>query len=269
MTKHKEKQTTLKPVTVGFRADEDLPIIPIKMEVQDAASASSHAHPRGQLIYASHGVVRVVTPKGIWLVPPTQAIWIPPNLEHDVFFPGKVTLFSLFLTYSSCDRLPKACTVLKITTLMREMIMRACDWGEHYQPQDAGYRFMQVLIDEISLAGATHIDLPSAQDLRLVRVTEIMARYPTANPNQNELAELACVSPRTLARLFLSETGMTLGEWNRRLLVHQAIDHLTRGKTVTSVALSLGYGNPTSFVAMFKKVLGVAPKKYMTTQGVR
>lgn len=264
MTKYKEKQTTLQPVTEGFRAEENLPVIPLRLDVQDAVSASAHSHPRGQLIYASHGVVRVITPLGTWLVPPTQAIWIPPHLEHDVFFPGKVTLFSLFVSEAACCPLPEACTVLRVTTLIREMIIRACDWGDRYRHQEAGYRFMQVLIDELSLAEPTPIDLPSAHDPRLVRVTEALTRCPTANPDQKVLAALACVSPRTLARLFLHETGMTLGEWNRRLLVHQAIDRLTCGKTVTAVALSLGYGSPTSFVAMFKKVLGISPKKYMT-----
>lgn len=263
MPKYKEKKTKLRPVSDGFRADKDLPIIPIKMEVQDAASASSHAHPRGQLIYASQGVVRVVIPVGTWLVPPTQAIWIPPNLEHNVYFPGKVTLYSLFIAQSSCSRLPASCTVLKVTTLLREMISRASDWGDQYVPQDAGYRFMLVLIDEISLAESTILDLPAAQDMRLLRVTEALTQYSSANINQNELAKLACVSPRTLARLFLDETGMTLGEWNRRLLIHKAIDQLTSGKSVTSVALSLGYSNSISFVAMFKKVLGASPKKYM------
>lgn len=263
MTKRKEKQTKLRPVTEGFRAEEDLPVIPIKMEAENAASASSHVHPRGQLIYASHGVARVVTPMETWLVPPTQAIWIPPNLEHDVFFPGKVTLYSLFVTKSACKDLPSSCTVLKVTTLMREMIIRACDWGDQYKPNDAGYRFMQVLINEIGLAEPTLIGLPSSQDLRLIRVTEAIADHPMANPDQKELAALVCVSPRTLARLFTEKMGMTLGEWNRRLLVHHAIYQLTKGKTVTTVALSLGYGNPTSFVAMFKKALGVSPKKYM------
>lgn len=263
MPTYKEKQTTLRPVTEGFRSDQDLPVIPIRIEAQDAASASAHAHPRGQLIYASHGVVRVVTPMGTWLVPPTQAIWIPPDVEHDVFFPGKVTLFSLFVAKAECDQLTKACTVIKVSTLLRELIIRACDWGDAYRPQDAGYRFMQVLIDEMARAETTNIDLPSAKDERLIRVTEALAMSLRANPCQEQLAKLACVSPRTLARLFVQETGMTLGEYNRRFMVHQAISQLSAGKTVTAVAFNLGYRNPTSFVEMFRKTLGVSPKKYL------
>ena len=160
MTKHAAKQTKLQPVTEGFRADEDLPVIPVKFNATDAVSASSHAHPRGQLIYASQGIIRVLTPVGTWLVPPTQAIWIPPNIEHDVTFPGKVALFSLFVANSECPRLLPTCAVLKVTALLRELIIRACDLGDKYQVADASYRFMMVLIDEIARGETTEIELP-------------------------------------------------------------------------------------------------------------
>ena len=263
MTKHAAKQTKLQPVTEGFRADEHLPVIPVKFKVTDAISASAHAHPRGQLIYASHGVIRVITPVGTWLVPPTQAIWITPNIEHDVTFPGEVVLFSLFVANSKCHQLLQTCAVLKVTALLRELIIRACDLGDKYQAGSASYRFMMVLIDEIARADITEIELPAPKNLRLVKVTDALSSAPQATPDYEQLAELACVSARTLARLFIQETGMSMGEWNRRLLVHQAISQLTSGKSVTTVALNLGYKNPTSFVEMFRKTLGVSPKRYL------
>lgn len=263
MTKHAAKQTRLKPVTDGFRVDEDLPVIPIKFNATDAVSASSHAHPRGQLIYASRGVVRVVTPVGTWIVPPTQAIWIPPNIEHDVTFPGDVALFSLFVANSKCQQLSQTCAVLKVSGLLRELIIRACELGDQYQAGDSSYRFMQVLIDEIVRAETTELELPAAADLRLVKVTDALSRNPQASPDYEQLAELACISVRTLARLFIQETGMSLGTWNRRLLVHKAIVQLTSGKSVTTVALNMGYKNPTSFVEMFRKTIGVSPKRYL------
>jgi AraC-like DNA-binding protein len=266
MPLNKVKQTILKPVTEGFREDRDLPVIPVKVEAEDALSAKPHSHPRGQLIYASRGVVRVITPDGNWLVPPTQTIWIPPHVEHDVFFPGKVTLYSLFVSEAECCLLPGTCTVFKVSPLLREMILRAFDWGDSYLPHSAGYRFMYVLIDEIARSELTKIDLPSAKSTRLVKITKILAAKPHATPSVMKLADIACVSSRTLARLFISEMGMTLGEWNRRLLVQYAIDQLSKGKTVTHVALGLGYGNPSSFIQMFKKSTGVAPAKYTASR---
>lgn len=263
MTKHAAKQTKLQPVTEGFRVDEHLPVIPLRFNATDSVSASAHAHPRGQLIYASHGVVRVVTPEGTWMVPPTQAIWIPPNIEHDVTFPGEVALFSLFVANSACQQLSRTCTVLKVSGLLRELITRACDLGDKYQAGSASYRFMMVLIDEIARADITEIELPAPKNLRLVKVTDALSSAPQATPDYEQLAELACVSARTLARLFIQETGMSMGEWNRRLLVHKAVVQLVSGKSVTTVALDLGYKNPTSFVEMFRKTLGVSPKKYL------
>lgn len=263
MTKHAAKRTKLQPVTEGFRTDEHLPVIPLRFNATDAVSASPHSHPRGQLIYASHGVVRVVTPEGTWLVPPTQAIWIPPNIEHDVTFPGEVALFSLFVANSTCQQLLQTCAVLKVTALLRELIIRACDLGDKYQVADASYRFMMVLIDEIARAETTEIELPAPKDPRLIKVTDVLSINPHVSPDYEQLAQLACVSVRTLARIFIQETGMSLGEWNRRLLVHKAIIQLTSGKSVTTVALDLGYKNPTSFVEMFRKTLCVSPKKYL------
>lgn len=68
------KQTRFRPVTAGFRDEPHIPIISVRMEIKDAGCATSHAHPRGQLIYASHGIARVITDFGTWLIPPTQAI---------------------------------------------------------------------------------------------------------------------------------------------------------------------------------------------------
>ena len=34
-----------------------------------------HVHGRHQLLYASHGVMTVVTARGAWIVPPTRAVW--------------------------------------------------------------------------------------------------------------------------------------------------------------------------------------------------
>ena len=122
---------------------------------------------------------------------------------------------------------------------------------------------MMVLIDEIARADITEIELPAHKNLRLVKVTDALSSAPQATPDYEQLAELACVSARTLARLFIQETGMSMGEWNRRLLVHQAISQLTNGMSVTRIALNLGYKNPTSFVEMFRKTTGVSPKKYL------
>jgi AraC-like DNA-binding protein len=69
-------------------------------------------------------------------------------------------------------------------------------------------------------------------------------------------------SVRTLARLFLRDTGMTFIEWRSRLRILNAIERLGSGRPVTEIAYDLGYASPSAFVAMFRKTMGVAPTQY-------
>ena len=264
---YNEITTILKPVTIGFRDEPELPVIPLMMEVDRAASPAAHAHPRGQLVYASSGIVRVVTPEGTWLSPPTQAVWIPPNISHETYFQSKVTLYSLFIATAGSATLPKKCTVLKVSSLLREMIFRSLKWNDQYKFGDEGFRFMQVLIDEISRSQPTNIDLPSAKDSRLIRVANELITNVKPIPDLDYLAKIACVSSRTLTRLFIKETGLTLGEWNRRLLIQIALNELNQGASVQTVTVNLGYKNASTFIEMFKSVLGVSPMRYLKGEG--
>jgi quercetin dioxygenase-like cupin family protein len=50
-----------------------------------------HAHRRGQLLYATTGVVTVITDGGSWVVPPRRALWIPAEVAHEVRMSGAVS----------------------------------------------------------------------------------------------------------------------------------------------------------------------------------
>jgi AraC-like DNA-binding protein len=70
------------------------------------------------------------------------------------------------------------------------------------------------------------------------------------------LARSTGASKRTLERLFLRETAMTLGRWRRRLRLVEALRLLAQGHAVTRVALGVGYQSPPSvFIAAFRREL--------------
>ena len=50
----------------------------------DEVMLEYHAHPRGQLAYAATGILKIHTDAGVWVVPPSQAVWIPGDLRHSV-----------------------------------------------------------------------------------------------------------------------------------------------------------------------------------------
>lgn len=263
-----EKLTKLSPITIGYRIDSNLPVIPFAMQVSNSGCAAEHAHPRGQLIYASSGVMRVLCRHDLWVVPPAQAVWIPPEVAHEVSFPGDVSLRNLFIDPSVTSSLPEQCTVIRVSALLRELILKAVSIGDGYKPGSAGFRLMTVILDELSHAEPTPLHLPMGRDKRLVRVMDALLKCPGDRKKLSEWADFAGASARTLARLFVKETGLTFGEWRKRLLLQESIDRLSRGENVTLVAFELGYQSLSAFIDMFRQSLGTSPGKYVLTQNL-
>ncbi|UFS72009.1 helix-turn-helix transcriptional regulator [Geomonas sp. RF6] len=262
-----EKLPKLTPIEIGYRIDASLPVIPFAMEVNRAGCAAPHAHPRGQFIYASSGVMRVVSREAIWVVPPSQGVWVPPEVDHEVYFPGEVALRNLFIDPSVTPVLPPACAVLKVSPLLRELILRAVEVGEEYRPETAAWRLMQVLVDELRRAEETKLSLPMARDERLARVIDALLKEPGDRRDLQGWAKVAGASPRTLARLFLRDTGLTFAGWRRRLLLQEAVDRLGSGATVTQVAFDLGYQSLSAFIEMFRQEMGAPPAQYARQRG--
>lgn len=263
LTMNVDKLSKLPPIEIGYRIDPVLPIIPLAMQVNQAGCAAPHAHPRRQLIFASCGVMRVVCGRDVWVVPPSHAVWVPPAIEHEVYFPGTVSLRNLFIDPSVLAGLPENCTVLKVSALLRELILKAVVVGENYAPESPGYRLMIVILDELRQAEPTALHLPMARDERLLRVMETLLKNPGDNRELDELAVIAGASSRTLSRLFVRETGLTFGAWRKRLLLQEAIDRLGKGQNVTCVALDLGYQSLSAFIEMFRQSLGSTPGHYL------
>jgi len=73
---------------------------------------------------------------------------------------------------------------------------------------------------------------------------------------------MAGASKRTIERLFLQETRLTLGQWRQQLRLMRSLQLLAAGHKITHVALEAGYSTPSAFIAMFRKILGVTPGRY-------
>ncbi|HWI40636.1 MAG TPA: helix-turn-helix transcriptional regulator [Verrucomicrobiae bacterium] len=248
---------------IGFRVDERLPVIPFSLRVSRAGCAAPHAHPRGQLIYAGSGVMRVVCRRDIWMVPPSQAVWVPPGIEHEVYFPGDVELRNLFVDPSVTAALPGECRVIRVSPLLRELVEKATVVGDDYLPGSSGYRLMLVILDELREAEPTDLHLPMGRDTRLLQVMDVLRADPGSKLTVGELAKGAGASTRTLARLFVRETGLTFADWRKRLLVQESLSRLGNGESVTNVAIDLGYQSLSAFVEMFRKATGAPPGHYV------
>ena len=55
---------------------------------------------------------------------------------------------------------------------------------------------------------------------------------------------------------------MPFSEWRQRLKVIRGIALLEAGRAVKDVAIELGYGSPSAFIAMFQRHAGCTPEQY-------
>jgi AraC-like DNA-binding protein len=121
---------------------------------------------------------------------------------------------------------------------------------------------MRVILDKLHDLEPAPLSLPLASDKRVRRVGDALLENPADERSLEDWALQVGASARTLARLFVNETGLTFAEWRRQVRLLEAIDRLGKGQAVTRVALDLGYESPSAFIAMFRRTLGAPPGKY-------
>ena len=222
----------------------------------------SHRHRKDQLVFAASGVMTVATPAGSWTVPPNRGVWVPARTTHAIRMSGAVAMRTLYVLPALATGLPRACRVLEVTPLLRELVLAAVARGglDARVPEDA--RLFRVLLDELRTLPTRALHLPFPRDPRARRVAEELERCPGAAHPARDLARGSGASQRTIERVFRAETGMTFGAWRQQLRLGRALEKLAAGDSVTAVAFESGYAGVSAFVAAFKAAFGRTPGQY-------
>ena len=155
--------------------------------------------------------------------------------------------------------LPPQCRVVDVTPLLRELrlhAVRSAPLQLTHPPHD---RLVGVLRDQLRLVPDAGLELPMPVDDRARAVARILQADVSDPRSLHVLARDVGASRRTLERLFLVETGMTLGHWRRRLRMLEALRLLAADVPVTGVAVRVGYSTSSAFGAAFRAGLGSAP----------
>lgn len=261
-----EKKTHRQPSGSGDIEDPSRPIIGTQGQMNSGLEVVPHRHVRAQLAFAAEGVIRVITDTGTWLIPPQQAVWIPGNILHHVVAETDVLVRHLHIDASVAARYPTVCAVMDVPPLVRELIKRVVNFTQHYSPDGREARLVHVLMDELEALQPAELYLPLAKDRRILRIMQRLMQDPANEQSAQAWAQEVGASRRTLTRLFQKETNMSFNAWRKQLRLQEAINRLSRGDSVTNVALSLGYASPSAFVAMFRQTLGKPPKQFFQEQ---
>ena len=197
-------------------------------------------------------------------MPPTRAVWIPPQVEHDVTLIGEVALRTVYIDASVAPRALSTCDVIDVTGLLRELVETLATILPNESPcattcgAPAAGR---------STCGA---DLVARSAAAFRSTAAHLVRSAVGGPGEiaglEEWAGRVGASPRTLARLFQDELGMTFGQWRQRVRLAHAAALISLGTPLAEVAVSLGYESASAFSAMFKRALGHSPSAFFAAE---
>nr|WP_242473187.1 MULTISPECIES: helix-turn-helix transcriptional regulator [Rhodoferax] len=226
----------------------------------------AHSHPRAQLIYAGSGVMRVETEVGCWVVPPVRGVWIPANTTHRVIMLGSVEMRTLYIRSDAAPDLPETCCLLEVSPLLRALILALLDEPLAYERAGRAGRIAELILLELRFLKIPALYLPMPGETRMHSLCQELVANPDSHETLETLAAQQAVSSRTLARQFQSETGMSFRQWRQQARLVEALGHLANGVPVARVAEKLGYRSASAFTAMFKRALGMEPRRYFSTE---
>lgn len=227
----------------------------------------AHSHRRGQLLYASTGVLTTITSEGSWVVPPRRALWIPAGIAHEVHMGGPVATRSAYVTPEAAlaAGLPTHCQVIAVSPLLHELLQEAVDLPAEYDLDGRDGRVMALLLEEIRRMPTLPLSAPLPREKRLANLCRELLDRPSQEVKIDDMARRAGMSRRHFTRTFRDETGMSFTAWRQQACLLAALTRLGNGEPITQVAVDLGYGSPSAFTAAFRRVLGAAPSRYLAT----
>lgn len=252
------------PNGLGFLDDPRRPLVAWVGTLGCGFAVVPHSHPRAQLALCYSGLMRLRVGEDAWFVPAKHGIWIPAGLQHQLTTQIDVEIHNLFVDARFAKRsgLPDRPTVVRASPLMRGIARRLAPDSAEGPTAAEARRLAWVAFDEMARLERPDMRLPGGRDPRVVAVMTHLVAHPQDRHGLAGAAHVAGTSERTLARLFVNDTGLTFRDWRSRMRFMLALEGLEQGETSTALAARLGYSTPSAFIAAFRNHFGAPPSAY-------
>jgi AraC-like DNA-binding protein len=191
-------------------------------------------------------------------------VWVPANTVHETRHLSSTHLRTLYIAADAAQALPAKTTVVQVSPLMRELITAIVARPREYEEQGSDGRLIAVLIDQIAVSRALPLNLPMPKSDSLLTLAYSILDVPADLPNLARLALSLNMSARTLERQFKAETGLSMRTFRRQAKLLKALELLSSNMPVSRISDTLGFGEPSAFIAMFKTAFGVTPGRYLS-----
>jgi AraC-like DNA-binding protein/quercetin dioxygenase-like cupin family protein len=219
-----------------------------------------HEHAKHQIAWSPEGVlVVVIEGGGSYVLPPSRALWIPAGTVHETRASGAAVLRSVYLEPRRCPIDWAVPTPVAVSSLLGELIHHLDDRALGAEERA---RAEAVLFDLLLPLRLATIDVRPPTDPRARDVSDGLLADPADPRTLPEWGHAVGASSRTLARAFLSDTGLTFGRWRTLVRLQASLPYLAEQTPVSAVARLVGYRTTSAYVAAFRAHTGVTPRRY-------
>lgn len=240
-----------------------------------------HSHPWAQVAISTTGVIRLTVDSGTFIVPPSRALWIPPNVEHAVTMVEDADLRTLYFyqPHGRCGPgVPRAedapwhqCRVLEVSDLLRALVREMPSDADDTTPLAPAVLLRErhlsaLILDELRRANVVRLGVDLPRDKRLRRLCEAVLADPTRHTTLDGWARSSGASARTMARLFRQDLGSTFTQWHQQVILARAVALAAGRKPINQIAAELGYASPSAFSAMVRRAVGQTPARFLGQQ---
>lgn len=242
----------------------------IKKTGWEEISLASHAHNKHQIIYTLSGTIHVVAGENNYFVPERRLVWIPANMEHELY--SNSCQVSLVIFYLSLDKMyghakKMNLSVYNTNALVAENLKFIIGQGSHVSKKDNSnlywfilgfFNLLPQMSPETEFLFKTVV-VPN--DSRLYPVIKYIEQHISEDLRLDQLATCFGLSVRSLSRMF-SESGLHFSSYLNHLRIMRAVELLTDGnESIQEIAYDTGFSSPSSFNRVFKQIVGTSPRQ--------
>lgn len=232
----------------------------------DPAPPAPFLTDRHYLLYAASGAMRLHAGGRCWSLPPARAALIAAGHPITVSLPQRMTVCSVLFATGFTDPPPAPLTVFDMSPLARALILETRDWGRDSGPLSPLamqiFRTLAAVTWDLCKTPSPAV-MPVPSNPALIRALALTEAALSAPPDFATLARSVGQSPRSLARHFATDLGMTWRNCLRQLRMIRAIELLAASDgPIIDVAFAVGYNALSAFNAAFRDFTGQTPSTY-------
>jgi len=199
---------------------------------------------RHYLLYASKGAMRLTADGSTWSLPPARAALITADKEITVTLPQQMTICSALFSPDHFTPPPAILTIFDMSPLAKELVLECGAYGPETGPHDGHVQSLFAALASVAWRLArtpSPASMPTGQSEPVTRALAFTEKALSDDPTFEQVAQNVAMTPRSLARRFSQELGMTWRQTLRKMRMIRAIEALAATDTsVTTVASRSG-----------------------------